>query len=63
MDGLNPAEVILATFRCEKGESEWWLGTVTNFATGYLRNLLILCTREIVDSPAASRKRFAPENS
>ncbi len=41
----------LTTFRCKKGKLSGGLGQSANFATGYLRNLLILCTREIGDSP------------
>ncbi len=40
------------------------LGQSANFATGHLRNLSILCTREIGDSPRREPQAyFAPESS
>ena len=46
----------------KRGELSGGLGQSANFATGYLHNLLILCTREIGDSPRRGPQAyFAPK--
>ena len=48
----------------KKGKVSGGLGQSANFATGYLRNLLILRTREIGDSPRREPQAyFAQESS